>query len=106
MSIPTQTASAIQLASAKRAILCELHVNGKVVFISLNPILANVSFFQHLRFPKYTSGAVNRVIERNAQEYTKLAKAFEARDWATVKAAEGKAEFIDVSPPFQVMVTS
>lgn len=51
---------------------------------------------QLLHFPKYISGAVNRVIERNAPEYTKLAKAFEAKDWTAVRAAEGKAEFAEV----------
>ncbi len=52
---------------------------------------------QLLHFPKYTSRAVTRMVERNAQEYTKLAKAFEAKDWAAAKVAEGKAEFAKVS---------
>ncbi|CAD6585881.1 MAG: hypothetical protein TREMPRED_004269 [Tremellales sp. Tagirdzhanova-0007] len=76
VTVPTQAASAVQLACVKRAILCELLVSGKL-----------------LHFPKYTSGAVNRIIERNAQAYTKLAKAFEAKDWAAVTAlADGTAE--------------
>lgn len=48
-------------------------------------------------FPKYTSGPVSRVIDRNAKEYTKVAEAFYRRDWKTVQAALSIKEFKDVS---------
>ncbi len=100
VSVPTQAASAVQLACAKRAILCELVVCGK----ASPPLVQKLDLpvLQLLHFPKYTHSSVTRAIERNAQEYTKLAKAFEARDWTAVKAAEGKAEFTNVHFSCQV----
>ncbi|WWD16746.1 hypothetical protein CI109_101177 [Kwoniella shandongensis] len=76
VSLPTQTASAIQLAAAKRAILCELLDTGK-----------------RITFPKYTSSAVNRVVERNAGVYIDLAKDYEAQKWGAVREASNKGVF-------------
>ncbi|ORX36380.1 hypothetical protein BD324DRAFT_628622 [Kockovaella imperatae] len=76
LCIPTSAASAIQLACAKRAMLCELIVTGKT-----------------LRYPKYISSAVTRIIDRNAETYTQLAKAFENHEWAAVQAAGKSPDF-------------
>ncbi|KAK8861351.1 hypothetical protein IAR55_002170 [Kwoniella newhampshirensis] len=76
VSLPTQTASAVQLACAKRAILCELLDSGK-----------------RITFPKYTSNAVNRVVERNAGVYIDLARNYEAQNWTAVKETATKGIF-------------
>ena len=98
VSTPTSAASAIQLAAAKRAILCELIISGTVC----DPAKRRRGFGPHLspqyiKFPKYTSSTVTRIIDRNTQAYTQLAKAFEKQDWTVVAAAESK-EFEAVSP--------
>ncbi|KAL1410223.1 hypothetical protein Q8F55_004228 [Vanrija albida] len=69
-AMPTESVSAIQVACAKRAILCELLATGK-----------------NLHFPKYTSSAVNRMLDKSIPDYLKLAKAFDARDWKAVEEA-------------------
>ena len=53
------------------------------------------------------SSPVSRIIERNAETYTKLAKAFEALDWPAVKAAEANTEFKEVGVfPVSLMIRS
>ncbi|WWC69003.1 uncharacterized protein I206_102939 [Kwoniella pini CBS 10737] len=76
VSLPTTTASAIQLASAKRAILCELLDTGK-----------------RISFPRYTASTVNRVIDKNAGVYIDLAKEYEGCRWNAVRDIAGKSEF-------------
>ncbi|RXK41439.1 hypothetical protein M231_01345 [Tremella mesenterica] len=67
VTIPTSAASAIQLVSAKRAMLCNLLSTGK-----------------KLHFPRYTSSAVTRLLERYAQAYEKISKSFDEEDWSGV----------------------
>jgi hypothetical protein len=100
VAVPTATASAIQLAAAKRAILCGLIDNGEVSPASC----ASVSSYSRLdslqkllSFPRYTSGTITRMIDRNAKEYTKLGKAFESHDWKIVREAAASKEFAEVS---------
>ncbi|OXC64496.1 hypothetical protein AYX13_06121 [Cryptococcus neoformans] len=76
VTVPTTTASAIQLACAKRALLCELIVTGKKIV-----------------WPKYTPIPVTRIIEKYATSYNELAKEFEAHNWAAVRKAHTVAEF-------------
>ncbi|AAW45148.1 expressed protein [Cryptococcus deneoformans JEC21] len=76
VTVPTTTASAIQLACAKRALLCELIVTGKKIV-----------------WPKYTPTPVTRIIEKYATSYNELAKEFEAHNWANVRRAHTVAEF-------------
>jgi COP9 signalosome complex subunit 3 len=83
VSVPTTHPSAIQLAAAKRAILCELLVSAKVSHRN------DSADIQLIQFPRYTGSSVVRAIERGAAEYTKLAKMFEAQDWKGVTAVEG-----------------
>ncbi|GFZ42819.1 hypothetical protein JCM24511_00537 [Saitozyma sp. JCM 24511] len=78
VAVPTSTGSAIQLTAAKRAILCGLLDNGEL-----------------LSFPRYTSGTISRMIDRNAKEYTKLGKAFESHDWKIVREAAASKEFAE-----------
>lgn len=68
--MPTDAVSAIQVACAKRAILCELLATGKT-----------------LQLPKYTPSAVNRVLDKGIPDYHRLAKAFDAREWKSVEEA-------------------
>lgn len=51
---------------------------------------------QHIHFPKYTSGTVTRAIDKQAQAYVKLAQAFEARNWDSVKEASKAKIFVEV----------
>lgn len=116
MTVPTTTASAIQLACAKRALLCELIVTGKVsvsspLCINLPRVHAFTSrhlltiplFFclgfnpQKIVWPKYTPTPVTRIIEKYATSYNELAKEFEAHNWANVRRAHTVAEFEKVS---------
>ncbi|KAK4684825.1 COP9 signalosome complex subunit 3, partial [Tremellales sp. Uapishka_1] len=76
VSVPTQTASAIQIACAQRAVLCGLLHSGK-----------------NLTWPKYTSSIVTRALDKHLADYTKLAKAFENGDWDAVKTAALAAQF-------------
>ncbi|OCF58278.1 hypothetical protein L486_04309 [Kwoniella mangroviensis CBS 10435] len=76
VSLPTTTTSAIQLASAKRAILCELLGTGK-----------------RISFPRYTASTVTRAIEKHAGAYNDLAREYEASRWDEVRGIAGKAEF-------------
>lgn len=64
-AIPGETPSAIRMACAKRAVLCELLSTGR-----------------HVQFPKDMSGNVNRLIEKGMDPYIKLAKAFDSRHWS------------------------
>jgi len=83
--MPTQTATAGQIACAKRAILCELVVSGRV---SVDRRLGNRTQYQVLIFAKYTSNTVTRGIERHAADYTKLAKAYQNKSWAEIRATK------------------
>ncbi|KNX49736.2 COP9 signalosome complex subunit 3 [Cryptococcus deuterogattii R265] len=76
VTAPTTTASAIQLACAKRALLCELIVTGKKIL-----------------WPKYTPTPVTRIIEKYAVQYNELAKQFEAHNWAAVQKAHTLPEY-------------
>ncbi|WVW79768.1 hypothetical protein I302_101738 [Kwoniella bestiolae CBS 10118] len=76
VSLPTTTTSAIQLASAKRAILCDLLDTGK-----------------RISFPKYTASTVTRAIEKHAGVYNDLAIGYEASKWSDVRSIAGKADF-------------
>ncbi|WRT65462.1 uncharacterized protein IL334_002405 [Kwoniella shivajii] len=76
VSLPTTTTSAIQLACAKRAILCELLDTGKRII-----------------FPRYTASTVNRAIEKNASIYIDLAKDYESNIWSGVRDIAGKSDF-------------
>lgn len=67
-AIPGETASAIRLACAKRAVLCELLNTGK-----------------QIQFPKDISQNVNRMVDKGMEAYIKLAKAFEAGQWAQAR---------------------
>lgn len=123
MTVPTTTASAIQLACAKRALLCELIVTGKVsvpfhyistsctghTFTSrrLHPLTSRFFFPsrfcpQKIVWPKYTPIPVTRIIEKYATSYNELAKEFEAHNWAAVRKAHTVAEFGKVSRPLHV----
>jgi COP9 signalosome complex subunit 3 len=90
--VPTQTASAIQVAAAKRAILCELLVTGKVCHLRSNVTIADD---QRLHLPKATPQVVSRAVEKNHGVYFKIAKAFEEKDWDIVEkvAEDDKTEF-------------
>jgi COP9 signalosome complex subunit 3 len=90
--VPTQTASAIQVAAAKRAILCELLVTGKVCHRRSNVEMADD---QRLHLPKATPQVVSRAVEKNHGVYFKIAKAFEEKDWDIVEkvAEEDETEF-------------
>ncbi|WVF66829.1 hypothetical protein IAT40_001571 [Kwoniella sp. CBS 6097] len=76
VSLPTATASAIQLACAKRAILCQILDTGK-----------------RIAFPKYASHHVTRAIDKHAQVYVDLAKEYEAGKWNAVREITKKSEF-------------
>jgi len=78
----TSSISAIQVACAKRAILCELLSTGR-----------------QLQFPKDTGTAVQRFLEKGISEYTGLAKAFANQDWKSAREAanSGGGVFADVS---------
>ncbi|WWC59999.1 uncharacterized protein I303_102562 [Kwoniella dejecticola CBS 10117] len=76
VSLPTTTASAIQLACAKRAILCQLLDTGK-----------------RIHFPRYTASTVTRMIDKNAGAYIDLAKEYEACRWNVVRDIAAKPEF-------------
>ncbi|OCF34614.1 hypothetical protein I316_03655 [Kwoniella heveanensis BCC8398] len=76
VSLPTAAASAIQLACAKRAILCQVLDTGKRV-----------------AFPKYTSHNVTRAVDKYAQVYVDLAKEYEAGKSKAVKEIAKKPDF-------------
>ncbi|CAK9786525.1 hypothetical protein CC85DRAFT_283123 [Cutaneotrichosporon oleaginosum] len=63
-SIPGETPSAIRIACAKRAILCELLSSGRPA-----------------PFPKDMAQATSRSIDKGMEPYKKLSKAFENREW-------------------------
>ncbi|KAL7419793.1 hypothetical protein Q5752_005709 [Cryptotrichosporon argae] len=73
VAMPTTSTSAVQVACAKRAVLCEILHAGT-----------------HLKWPKWMPQHVVQSIDRGMAEYDELAKAFERRDWDAVakKAAE------------------
>ncbi len=72
-------------------------MEGYVAWSSISPCYARADY-QMVQYPKYTSGAVTRVVERNAKEYVKVAEAFIREDWKTVRNTIGVKEFKDVSP--------
>lgn len=74
--MPAYSLSAVQIACAKRAILCELLSTGK-----------------QLQFPKDSSSIVTRYLEKNISEYTTLAKAFSAKDWKVARDSAQSAAF-------------
>ncbi|WWC87493.1 uncharacterized protein L201_002383 [Kwoniella dendrophila CBS 6074] len=76
VSLPTATLSAIQLACAKRAILCELLETGK-----------------RISFPRYTASTVTRAIDKNASVYIDLAKGYESSNWSGVREIASKSDF-------------
>ena len=49
-----------------------------------------------MSFPKYTSGAVTRIIDRQAAEYTKLANAFARGEFENVRNIAGQELFTTV----------
>ncbi|WVQ78684.1 hypothetical protein IAT38_000771 [Cryptococcus sp. DSM 104549] len=75
ITLPTTEPSAIQIACAKRAILCELIVNGKRV-----------------SWPKFTPPTVSRSIEKYAAVYIEVAKEYESQNWAAVRKIVGHDE--------------
>lgn len=80
-AIPGETPSAIRLACAKRAVLCELLSTGRQV-----------------QFPKDLSQNVNRLIDKGMEPYVKLAKAFEAHQWLQARdsvTSEGGVAMFD-----------
>lgn len=80
--MPTVAPSAIQLACAKRAVLCEVLFSGK----------------EH-RLPRDVAGSVSRLLSKAMPDYAKLAKAFEAHSWDAVReaATSGETVFVAVS---------
>ncbi|WVQ94437.1 hypothetical protein IAU59_001516 [Kwoniella sp. CBS 9459] len=76
VSLPTSSASAVQLACAKRAILCQILDTGK-----------------RTAFPKYVSHNVTRAVDKHGQVYVDLAKEYEAGKWDAVRAIAKKPDF-------------
>ncbi|ODN80683.1 hypothetical protein L202_02857 [Cryptococcus amylolentus CBS 6039] len=76
VTLPTHTASAIQIACAKRAILCELITTGK-----------------KLSLPKYTPVAVSRVLDKSMVPYNELAKEYDGRNWKNARKAAAHPDF-------------
>ncbi|WVR04038.1 hypothetical protein IAU60_001037 [Kwoniella sp. DSM 27419] len=76
VSLPTTTPSAIQLAAAKRAVLCEILDTGKRIV-----------------WPKYTSQTVTRAIEKNMGVYLDMARDYEGGNWVAVREMLKKADF-------------
>ncbi|WVQ73682.1 hypothetical protein IAR50_003262 [Cryptococcus sp. DSM 104548] len=76
VTLPTQCASGIQVACAKRAVLCELITTGK-----------------RLALPKYTPIAVTRVLEKSMMPYNELAKEYDGRNWKNVRKAAAHVDF-------------
>lgn len=66
-AVPGETPSAIRIACAKRAILCELLSTGR-----------------QAPFPRDVSQTMSRSIEKGMDAYRKLATAFENRLWSQV----------------------
>lgn len=80
--MPARTASAIQVACARRAILCELLNTGRQV-----------------EWPKDMSGPMSRAMEKGFELYTKLATAFASGNWDAARqtATGGRSVFQRVS---------
>lgn len=95
---PSHGVSAIQQQCAKRAILCEMIVSGKVCPSSLSN-LEEISDRQLLKFPRYTSQSVGRLIDKDKsiETYVKYAKLYEQRDWERVESMRSNRLFKDVS---------
>lgn len=66
-AVPGETPSAIRIACAKRALLCELLVTGR-----------------QAPFPRDVAQTMNRSIEKGMDPYRKLSMAFENRQWGQV----------------------
>lgn len=77
--MPTTSLSAIQIACAKRAILCELLSTGRLI-----------------QFPKDTSNVVNRYLDKGMTEYFTLAKVFANKDWKSARDAANVQAFMEV----------
>jgi hypothetical protein len=58
--------------------------------------------FKTIDLPKYTSPSVSRLVERHCQTYTRLAKAYAAKEWAAVQSIGKEQVFRDVSRPIHI----